>query len=46
MRREKAYLPKPEKITIKRSRKNEVTKLKLRTSKYLYTHTVDDKNKA
>ena len=46
MRREKAYLPKPDKITIKKNRKTGVTKLKLRTPRYLYTHSVDDKSKA
>ena len=46
MRREKNYLPKPDKITIKKNKKTGVTKLKLRTSRYLYTHTVDDRSKA
>ena len=46
MRREKAYLPKPDKITIKKNKKTGVTKLKLRTPRYLYTHTVDDRSKA
>jgi pyridoxine 5'-phosphate synthase PdxJ len=46
MRREKAYLPKPDKITIKKNKKTGVTKLKLRTPRYLYTHSVDDKSKA
>ena len=46
MRREKNYLPKSDKITIKKNRKTGVTKLKLRTPKYLYTHSVDDKQKA
>ena len=46
MRREKQYLPKPDKITIKKNKKTGVTKLKLRTPRYLYTHTVEDQNKA
>ena len=46
MRREKNYLPKPDKITIKKNKKTGVTKLKLRTPRYLYTHTVDDRSKA
>ena len=46
MRREKQCLPKPDKITIKKNKKTGVTKLKLRTPKYLYTHKVDDKSKA
>merc|ERR1712060_821627 len=37
MRREKPHLPKPDKITIKKNKKTGVTKLKLRTPKYLYT---------
>ena len=46
MRREEADLPKPDKITIKKNKKTGVTKLKLRTPRYLYTHSVDDKSKA
>ena len=46
MRREKQFLPQAEKITIKKTKKNNITKLKLRTPKYLYTHSVDDKAKA
>jgi len=46
MRREKGYLPKASKITIKQSKKSQKTKLKLRTKRYLYTHTVDEKAKA
>ena len=46
MRREKQCLPKPDKITIKKNRKTGVTKLKLRTPRYLYTHSVDDRSKA
>ena len=46
MRREKKFLPQAEKITIKKSKKSPITKLKLRTPRYLYTHTVDDKAKA
>jgi len=46
MRREKNYLPKAQKITIKQSKKTQKTKLKLRTPRYLYTHTVEDKSKA
>ena len=45
MRREKSYLPKPDKITIKKTKRG-VTKLKLRTPRYLFTHSVDDKSKA
>lgn len=46
MRREKKYLPQASKITIKQSKKTQKTKLKLRTKRYLYTHTVDEKAKA
>ena len=46
MRREKKHLPQAEKITIKKSHRNNITKLKLRTPRYLYTHSVDDKAKA
>ena len=46
MRREKQCLPKPDKITVKKNKKTGITKLKLRTPKYLYTHSVDDKSKA
>ena len=46
MRREKQSLPKPDKITIKKNRKTGATKLKLRTPKYLYTHTVLERSKA
>jgi len=46
MRREKQCLPKPDKITIKKNKKTGVTKLKLRTPKYLYTHTVLERSKA
>ena len=46
MRREKNSLPQPNKITIKKSKKSGVTKLKLRTPRYLYTHSVDDRSKA
>ena len=45
VRRENKNLPSCEKITIKKN-KNDVTKFKLRTSKYLYTLKVNDKNKA
>ena len=45
MRREKNYLPKAQKITIKQSKKTQKTKLKLRTPRYLYTHTVEDISK-
>jgi large subunit ribosomal protein L38e len=46
MRREKKHLPKAEKITIKKSKKTNVTKFKLRTPKYLYTLMVNDVTKA
>ena len=46
MRREKKHLPKAEKITIKKNKKNSVTKFKLRTPKYLYTLMVNDTTKA
>ena len=46
MRREKDYLPKAQKITIKTCKKTKKTKLKLRTPRYLYTHTVEEKSKA
>ena len=46
MRREKKNLPQAEKITIKKNKKTGVTKLKLRTPRYLFTYSVDDKTKA
>ena len=46
MRQEKGYLPKAEKITIKKNKKNSITKFKLRTPKYLFTLKVDDTTKA
>merc|ERR1712166_1009342 len=46
MRREKKFLPKAEKIVIKKSKKNNSTKFKLRTPKYLYTLMVGDATKA
>ena len=46
MRREKKHLPKAEKITIKKNKKTNITKFKLRTPKYLYTLKVDDTTKA
>jgi len=46
MRRERKHLPKAEKITIKKNKRNTITKFKLRTPKYLYTLKVDDTTKA
>ena len=46
MRREQKSLPSAQKITIKKSKRNGITKFKLRTSRYLFTLKVDDKNKA
>ena len=46
MRREKKHLPKAEKITIKKNKKNSVTKFKLRTPKFLYTLMVNDVTRA
>jgi large subunit ribosomal protein L38e len=46
MRREKKHLPKAEKITIKKNKKNSVTKFKLRTPKFLYTLMVNDITRA
>ena len=46
MRRERKHLPKAEKITIKKNKRNSITKFKLRTPKYLYTLKVDDTTKA
>ena len=46
MRREQKNLPSADRITIKKNRKSNCTKFKLRTPKYLLTLKVDDKNKA
>ena len=46
MRREKKHLPNAENITIKKNKKTNITKFKLRTPKYLYTLKVDDTTKA
>eukprot|EP00350_Pseudokeronopsis_sp_OXSARD2_P002149 CAMPEP_0170556076 /NCGR_PEP_ID=MMETSP0211-20121228/15543_1 /TAXON_ID=311385 /ORGANISM="Pseudokeronopsis sp., Strain OXSARD2" /LENGTH=77 /DNA_ID=CAMNT_0010866197 /DNA_START=16 /DNA_END=249 /DNA_ORIENTATION=+ len=46
VRREQKNLPSPEKITIKKNKRNGITKFKLRTSRYLFTLKVDDKLKA
>ena len=46
MRREHKHLPKAEKITIKKNKKTNVTKFKLRTPKYLITLKVDGKERA
>ncbi len=46
MRREQKSLPSAQKITIKKNKRNGITKFKLRTSKYLFTLKVDDKTKA
>jgi len=40
------HLPKAEKITIKKNKKNNITKFKLRTSKYLITLKVDGRVRA
>ena len=45
-RREQKSLPMAQKITIKKNKRNGITKFKLRTSKYLFTLKVDDKVKA
>jgi large subunit ribosomal protein L38e len=46
VRREQKNLPSAKKITIKKNKKNGITKFKLRTSRYLFTLKVDDKVKA
>ena len=46
MRREQKHLPQADRITIKKNKKSNITKFKLRTPKYLLTLKVDDKNKA
>jgi len=46
MRRGKNHLPKSDRITIKKSKKSNITKFKLRTPKYLLTLKVEDRNKA
>eukprot|EP00347_Sterkiella_histriomuscorum_P017104 403350651 len=46
VRREQKNLPSAQKITIKKNKKNGITKFKLRTSRYLFTLKVDDKVKA
>ena len=46
MRRESKNLPSADRIVIKKNRKSNSTKFKLRTPKYLLTLKVDDKNKA
>ena len=43
---DKKHLPKAEKITIKKCKKNNITKFKLRTSKYLITLKVDGRDRA
>ena len=45
VRREQKSLPSAQKITIKKNKRNGITKFKLRTSKYLFTLKVDDKTK-
>ena len=40
------HLPKAEKITIKKDKKSNITKFKLRTSKYLITLKVDGRVRA
>ncbi len=46
VRREQKSLPSAKKITIKKNKRNGITKFKLRTSRYLFTLKVDDKVKA
>ena len=46
MRRDHKHLPNADRITIKKNKKTNITKFKLRTPKYLLTLKVDDKNKA
>lgn len=46
MRSGKPHLPKSDKITIKKSKKSNITKFKLRTGKYLLTLKVEDRSKA
>tara|TARA_B110000285_G_C14769629_1_gene443378 strand:+ start:122 stop:355 length:234 start_codon:yes stop_codon:yes gene_type:complete len=46
MRREQKNLPSADRIVIKKNKKSQSTKFKLRTPKYLLTLKVDDKNKA
>merc|ERR1712078_756031 len=43
---DKKHLPKAEKITIKKNKKTNITKFKLRTSKYLITLKVDGRVRA
>merc|ERR1711990_1201019 len=43
---DKKHLPKAEKITIKKNKKSNITKFKLRTSKYLITLKVDGRDRA
>ena len=43
---DKKHLPKAEKITIKKNKKSNITKFKLRTSKYLITLKVDGRVRA
>ena len=46
MRKGRGHLPKSDRITIKKSKKSNITKFKLRTPKYLLTLKVEDRNKA
>ena len=46
MRRDHRHLPNADRITIKKNKKTNTTKFKLRTPRYLLTLKVDDKNKA
>ena len=46
MRNEDKHLAPASKITIKKSKRSNATKFKLRTPRYLYTHTVSDKGHA
>ena len=46
MRNEHKHLANASKISIKKSKKSNATKFKLRTPRYLYTHTVNDRGHA
>lgn len=46
MRKEKTSEAKAEQITIKKSKKSNTTKFKLRTPRYLYTLKIDDRTKS
>ena len=46
MRKEKTCEAKADQITIKKSKKSNITKFKLRTPRFLYTLKIDDKTKS